>query len=125
VNGQPVAISSPRDRGRFTVQVCRSCCCGTVRKHPDVDHDAQRSALASAAFAGGGTCRVVDCLDECHASNVVVLRHRDGRPAQWFGHVLRPEDTAALAAWIAGGALGEPPAAAAALQFTRGSASVG
>ena len=28
-----------------TVTVCRDCCCGSARKHPRVDHDAQLDPL--------------------------------------------------------------------------------
>lgn len=95
---------------RFTALVCRGCCCGTERKHPDVDHDAQLEMLAAAARAGGGHCRVVDCIDECWASNVVVVR-RSGvhTPTVWLGGVLATEQTAAVADWLALGATGAPP----------------
>lgn len=124
MTGQRVHLTRSADRGAFSVLVCRACCCGTERKHPDVDHDAQRLALLAAAHAGGGSCRVVDCLGECHASNVVVVRHRRGRPADWFGHVLEPAQTEALAGWLRSGAAGEPPAEVAALRVARRSTAV-
>ncbi|MFY1632080.1 hypothetical protein ACN27F_02145 [Solwaraspora sp. WMMB335] len=52
------------------VTVCRGCCCGTSRKHPDVDHDGQLRALR----ASGARVRVVDCLNTCERSNVVVVQ---------------------------------------------------
>ena len=39
------------------VTLCRGCCCGTVEKRPDVDHEAQRvrlHALAAAARSPAG-----------------------------------------------------------------------
>lgn len=95
---------------RFTALVCRGCCCGTERKHPDVDHDAQLETLTIAARAGGGHCRVVDCVDECWASNVVVVRRSGAHePTLWLGGVLDVEQTRALANWLADGAHGAPP----------------
>ena len=99
-----VDLAPSRPRGAFSVLVCRGCCCGTSRKHPDVDHDAQVAVLSSGALRGGGRCRVVDCLDECSASNVVVVRRHDGHPAIWLGGVLSADDTAAVAEWLAAGA---------------------
>jgi hypothetical protein len=84
--------------------VCRGCCCGTLRKHPGVDHDAQVDVLTRAAHHGGGHCRVVDCLDQCSASNLVVVRRHDGAPAVWLGGVLSAADTDAVADWLATGA---------------------
>ena len=95
---------------RFTALVCRGCCCGTERKHPDVDHDAQLEALTVAARTGGGHCRVVDCVDECWASNVVVVRRSGAHePTLWLGGVLAVEQTTAVANWLADGAHGAPP----------------
>jgi hypothetical protein len=100
----PVDITSLGSRESFSVLVCRGCCCGTSRKHPAVDHEMQVATLSTAARQGGGRCRVVDCLDECSASNVVVVRRRDGHPAIWLGSVLSVDDTAAVADWLAQGA---------------------
>jgi len=107
---QRVHLASRRSGRTFTALVCRGCCCGTERKHPDVDHDAQLEVLAAAARAGGGHCRVVDCIDECWASNVVVVRRSGAHtPTVWLGGVLATEQTAAVAAWLACGATGTPP----------------
>ena len=106
---QRVHLASRGAGRRFTALVCRGCCCGTERKHPDVDHEAQVEVLAAAARAGGGHCRVVDCIDECWASNVVVVR-RSGphTPTVWLGGVLTIEQTAAVADWLSAGAQGSP-----------------
>ena len=64
--------------------------------------------------------RVVDCLDECDHSNVVVLRGAEGRPAErdtWLGGVLTERATAALTQWVADGAEGALPPAVAGLRF--------
>jgi hypothetical protein len=84
------------------VILCRGCCCGTERKHPDVDHAAQQEALAAAAQQAGGKLVLSDCLDRCEASNLAVLRAHGQN--LWLGGVLAPADTARLAAWIAAGA---------------------
>lgn len=103
-----------------TVLVCRGCCCGTERKHPDVDHAAQLAALEAAVVGvPGGRVRVVDCLDECSRSNVVVVRDRATGTRVWLGEVNEAAVTDALADWLAawettGGAL---PAALAAHAF--------
>jgi len=107
---QRVHLASRSASRRFTVLVCRGCCCGTERKHPDVDHDAQLDALSASARAGGGHCRVVDCVDECWASNVVVVRRSGAHaPTAWLGGVLTDEQTRAVADWLSAGAQGSPP----------------
>lgn len=109
---QRVHLAARGSGRRFTALVCRGCCCGTERKHPDVDHDAQLAALEAAARAGGGHCRVVDCIDECWASNVVAVRRSGAHtPTVWLGGVLANEHTAVVARWLAQGAAGSPPEA--------------
>jgi hypothetical protein len=105
----------------LTVLLCRGCCCGTAGKHPRVDHDAQQDALAAAVRERADIeLRVVDCLDECDRSNVVVLRGPSGRPADrdtWLGGVLGDRATRALAGWLGDGATGPLPDAVAGLRF--------
>lgn len=96
------------------VLVCRGCCCGTERKHPDVDHDAQLAALQAVARV-----RVVDCVDECAQSNVVVVRPGDGRSI-WFGRILDEQVTSALCGWLAGGARNAVPDDLVGHTFARG-----
>ena len=105
--------------GRTDVVLCRGCCCGTERKHPDVDHALQGALLRQAAESTGGTLRRTDCLGPCERSNVVVVRPEGARPV-WFGRVLDEGATAALVAWVAGGAQGRPPAAVASHRFHPG-----
>jgi predicted metal-binding protein len=91
----------------LSVLVCRGCCCGTAAKHPLTDHDAQVDALRqTVARVPGARLRVVDCVDQCSRSNVVVVRRRDGGGSTWFGYVLSALDTKALAAWIEAGGPG-------------------
>ena len=87
------------------VMVCRDCCCGTTAKHPRTDHDGQREALL-AVEGHGVRVRVVDCLDQCDRSNVVLVRDftRGRRPTDiWLGGVLGQRTTDALVAWVRAG----------------------
>lgn len=86
---------------RTSVLVCRDCCCGTARKHPDTDHDAQLAAIRA---AGGAHHRVVvtRCLGVCEQSNVVVVRQRRS-PAVWLGGLTDESSTEALCAWLRNG----------------------
>jgi (2Fe-2S) ferredoxin len=77
------------------VLLCRDCCCGTRRKHPDVDHDAQEAVLREAALASGGKLVRTRCLGVCERSNVVVVK--TGRHTLWFGDTLSPERTGRIA----------------------------
>lgn len=88
------------------VTVCRGCCCGTVRKHPDVDHDAQLAVLRAAV-----PVQVADCLNACERSNVVVvqptpLARRLGARPVWLGDVLDDATLSAVADWAAAGGPG-------------------
>jgi (2Fe-2S) ferredoxin len=91
--------------------LCRGCCCGTLDKHPDADHTAQRVVLEQATRRSGARLVVADCLDACDRSNVVVVRPRGrGTPRPvWLGDVLDVERTAAVAAWAAAGGPGSAP----------------
>ncbi len=88
------------------VLLCRDCCCGTVEKHPRTDHDAQRDALLGCDGSDGVRVRVVDCLDHCDRSNVVLVRDFTGgrRPHDtWLGGMLHPTTTERLVAWVRNG----------------------
>ncbi|MEO7422399.1 MAG: hypothetical protein ABIU87_08390 [Ornithinibacter sp.] len=91
------------------VLLCRGCCCGTTEKHPRTDHDAQRDALLECGGADRVRVRVVDCLDNCDRSNVVLVRDfsTGRRPHDtWLGGVLHPSTTERLVLWVQdGGAL--------------------
>ncbi len=95
------------------VLICRGCCCGTARKHPDTDHDAQLAALSASARV-----RVVDCVDECSRSNVIIVRPGDGTSV-WFGRVLDEATTAAMCDWLIAGAPRPVPAHLASFVFER------
>jgi (2Fe-2S) ferredoxin len=96
-----------------TVTVCRDCCCGTTRKHPGVDHDAQLRALQD-GVAGHGRVVVSQCLLACERSNVVVVapdrgaRGAGARPV-WLDGVLDDEETSAIVAWVRAGGPGHAP----------------
>jgi (2Fe-2S) ferredoxin len=90
------------------VVLCRSCCCGSEDKHPDVDHTGQRTALEAGVRRSGGRLVVADCLDACDRSNVVVVRPRGrGTPRPvWLGDVLDEQRTAAVLDWVESGGPG-------------------
>ncbi len=93
-----------------TVTVCRDCCCGSVRKHPEVDHDGQLTVLRS-ALEPGHRVRTSLCLDVCAQSNVIVVHPRpDARRAGarpvWFGLVLDDDVLDDLTGWIEAGGPG-------------------
>jgi hypothetical protein len=83
------------------VLLCRDCCCGTLRKHPDVDHAAQERAFRDAAAESGGRVIRTRCLGVCERSNVVVLK--TAHTTYWLAGVLSPEDTACVTTFIRSG----------------------
>jgi hypothetical protein len=82
--------------------VCRGCCCGTIAKHPDVDHDGHLARLHAAARSAGARSWAVDCLGPCTRSNVVVVRA--GRRRYWFAEMLDDGMVEQLARWVERGA---------------------
>ena len=80
------------------VLVCRGCCCGSERKHPDVDHDEQVAEISAVART-----RVVECVDECLYSNVVIVRPGPGESI-WLGRLNSATLTAELCDWLDAGA---------------------
>jgi (2Fe-2S) ferredoxin len=99
------------------VRMCRGCCCGTERKHPDVNHDAIAAALEGSPGPAIEVVRV-ECLWACEHSNVVVVnpasqaRQSGSRPA-WITEVNTVERAQAVADWVRAGGPGmaTPPAA--------------
>jgi hypothetical protein len=89
------------------VLLCRDCCCGTERKHPDVDHAVQESALRVAAAQSGGRVIRTRCLGVCERSNVVVVK--TANTTYWFGGVLSAEQTSAVTAFIRSGGVAPAP----------------
>jgi predicted metal-binding protein len=87
--------------------LCRDCCCGTERKHPDVDHAGQESALRAAAAESGGRVIRTRCLGVCEHSNVVVVKA--AQTTYWFGGVLSAEQTSAVTAFVRSGGLAPAP----------------
>lgn len=102
-------LDGPRksSSANLCVLVCRDCCCGTVRKHPDVDHAAQEEALRAAAAEGGGRLIRTKCLGVCERSNVIVVK--GASTTFWFGGVLAPKQTEAVLAFIRSGARSAAP----------------
>jgi predicted metal-binding protein len=97
---------------QVTVMLCRGCCCGSERKHPSTDHDGQRAVLEAVA-SPAVRVRVVDCIDRCERSNVVLVRERlapGRRRDTWFGGVHYRAHTSALAEWVDDGCPAELPA---------------
>ncbi|BCJ46949.1 hypothetical protein GCM10010168_35310 [Actinoplanes ianthinogenes] len=98
------------ERDGCMVTVCRDCCCGSLSKHPAVDHDRQLERLR-AALAPAHQVRTSLCLDACSQSNVLVVqpapeaRRRGARPV-WFGLVLDDLVLDDITAWVAAGGPG-------------------
>lgn len=102
-----------------TVMLCRGCCCGSATKHPSTDHAAQQHRLEEVAD-DEVRVRVVDCIDRCARSNVVLVRERlapGRRRDTWFGGVHYRAQTEALAAWVASGRPAELPSVLAPLRI--------
>ncbi|MFT7837111.1 hypothetical protein Q5530_13275 [Saccharothrix sp. BKS2] len=101
----------PEDRPRVTV--CRGCCCGTTRKHPQVDHDGQVRVLRE-ALDGTAEVRLSDCLDACAHSNLLVVHpspaaRAAGAKPLWLGRVLDDRALREVIDWISGGGPGVVP----------------
>lgn len=100
----PTSAPGPR------VRMCRGCCCGTERKHPEVDHDAIAEALERGIGPDAELLRV-DCLWACDLSNVVVVnpaataRRSGARPA-WVPGVNTVDRAGAVAEWVRRGGPG-------------------
>ncbi|WP_092542036.1 hypothetical protein [Actinoplanes derwentensis] len=93
--------------------VCRDCCCGSLRKHPTVDHDGQLDELRT-ALEPEHRVRTSLCLDACAQSNVVVVQptpvaRRQGARPVWFGLVLDDDVLTDLIGWINDGGPGAAP----------------
>ena len=116
MNTAPNGWASPAS---IRVQICRGCCCGTERKHPETDHDGQTAAISAVA-----RIRVVDCVDECAYSNVVIVRRGDGSSV-WLGGINDALLTDALCEWLADGASQPPPPVLQSKVFIRRSSAVG
>lgn len=105
----------PRTPSGPTVTLCRGCCCGTLRKHPDVDHLGQVERLREGT-AGAGRVKLSDCLDACAQSTVAVVspspagRAAGGKPV-WLLGVLDRETEDEIAEWVREGGPGvvDPP----------------
>lgn len=85
------------------VLLCRDCCCGSGAEHPSTDHGAQREALLTCSGVDGVWVRVVDCLDQCDRSNVVLVRDFTvgrRRHDTWLGGVLDPTAPAQVVVWV-------------------------
>lgn len=96
--------------------VCRGCCCGTRKKVPGIDHEAQFARLSTIDDHTGRTVPVrrSECLDLCSEANVVVVqpsargRAAGGRPV-WLGRVTDDHLVEALDDWIFEGGPGLAP----------------
>ena len=96
-----------------TLTVCRDCCCGSLRKHPAIDHDGQLDVLRT-ALEPAHRVRTSLCLDACSQSNVIVVhptpaaRRRGVRPV-WFGLMFDDFVLDDLIAWVTAGGPGIQP----------------
>lgn len=106
-----------KSRGRkntpCTVVLCRGCCCGTLRKQPDVDHVAQLRRLR-VGLSGHAILRTSDCLGACEHANIAVVlpgrsaRARGARPL-WLGGLADAASEDSLIAWVRDGGPGTQP----------------
>ncbi|WP_203805191.1 hypothetical protein [Actinoplanes couchii] len=90
--------------------VCRDCCCGSLRKHPKIDHDGQIEVIR-AELEPRNRVRTSLCLDACDQSNVVVVHptpaaRRTGARPVWFGLVLDDTVLDDLITWVRDGGPG-------------------
>ncbi|BBY28772.1 (2Fe-2S) ferredoxin domain-containing protein [Mycolicibacterium sediminis] len=111
------------NRSKPTVTVCRGWCCGTVKKHPTIDHEARLARLRD-LVEGIGNLRTSDCLGPCERSNVVVVSpsapgHRAGGRPAWLGYVLDTHTETDISDWLRDGGpgLARPPEALARYRF--------
>jgi len=93
-----------------TVTVCRDCCCGSLSKHPAVDHDAQVDRLRT-ELGTAHRVRTSLCLDVCAQSNVLVVQpapeaRRQGARPVWFGLVLDDLVLGDIVGWVRSGGPG-------------------
>ncbi len=96
----------------LTVVVCRGGDCGSRRKHPGTDHQAQLSALRSIARPGTRVL-VSKCLDACDHSNVVVVAPgadgvAQGEGAVWIGEANDADTTTEIVRGVDEGGPGVP-----------------
>ncbi|MCU1365944.1 MAG: hypothetical protein JWN39_1583 [Ilumatobacteraceae bacterium] len=112
----PHTDRSPDPTASSSVLICRGCCCGTVDKHPQIDHAAHLALLRAATAATSTRLWTVDCLGTCERSNVVVVR--TGARRRRFGEMLDDDDIDQLAAWMRTGASTSLPAGLATREFT-------
>ena len=111
---------TPRTNTTVRVQVCRGCCCGTVRKHPETDHEGQLKAISTVART-----RVVKCVGECAYSNVIIVRPGNGAESIWLGGINDAELTDAVCEWLTDGASQPPPPVIQSKVFVRSTRAVG
>jgi len=91
---------SSKTKKSFSVLLCRDCCCGTDRKHPEFDHAAQRRELEGVISKAGGKLHIVKCIDACSYSNVVVIRPHNGEKI-WLGGLAQAETHVELCRFLA------------------------
>lgn len=113
--GREVRVAPTPSQADAQITVCRGCCCGSMTKHPELDHGAQVERIR-AGVGPGVRVRVSNCLDACERSNVMVVtpsaagRQAGARPV-WLGEVLDDAATEDVIAWVSSGGPGvsEPP----------------
>ncbi|MEV0595588.1 (2Fe-2S) ferredoxin domain-containing protein [Nonomuraea cavernae] len=99
------AASATAERLGCLITLCRGCCCGTAKKHPDVDHEDQPDRLRRKLTPPFRIRVVADCLGPCAHSNVVIVTPSpEGRAAGgrsvWLGFVLDEQVIDDIAAWV-------------------------
>ena len=102
--------------GTCHIVVCRGCCCGRQRRHPDVDHDGHLKMLRQTRDHTGRTVPILvsSCLGPCAEGNIVVVhpsaegRRRGTRPI-WLGFLNSDAAFGELTDWINAGGPGLAP----------------
>lgn len=99
--------------GHPRVTICRTCCCGTTRRHSDADHDRQLHTLCE-AVDGHIEVRQSDCLGACDHSTVFVVHpspaaRASGAKPVWLGRMLDEDALDGVVDWLRSGGPGVTP----------------
>ncbi len=92
---------APRSTSNRHIYLCRGCCCGKRKKHPDVDHDQIKRTVKETARKAGMPVTITGCLGPCGQGNMLVVRN--GNALRWFRKMNDAESVRSLLDHVAGG----------------------